>query len=147
MRFVWAQYQMFPIKCQQNSAGAHSGWICDLQWSSSLSNITRTHAHTRFCFMTHTQTTLSHQHTHTIIAALFIQLALWYSETENRNKAFICFLGQTGKKGTSGKKNRNVFNFEALPTEWKPINKYCIILQLNGTVIKIAGFQRGHFCP
>ncbi len=34
----------------------------------------------------------------------------------------------------SGKK----FNFEALPTEWKPINKNCIILQLNGTAIKIA---------
>ncbi len=32
----------------------------------------------------------------------------------------------------SGKKN----NFEALPTEWKPINKNCIILQLNGTAIK-----------
>ncbi len=29
--FVWAQYQFFPIRCQQNSAGAHSGWICDLQ--------------------------------------------------------------------------------------------------------------------
>ncbi len=33
----------------------------------------------------------------------------------------------------SGKKT---FNFEALPTEWKPINKNFIILQLNGTAIK-----------
>ncbi len=30
LAFVWAQYQIFPIRCQQNSAGAHSGWICDL---------------------------------------------------------------------------------------------------------------------
>ncbi len=34
--------------------------------------------------------------------------------------------------------------FEALPTEWKPINKNCIILQLNGTAMKNSscnGFQ------
>ncbi len=33
-------------------------------------------------------------------------------------------------------KNSKKLNFEALPTEWKPINKNCIILQLNGTAIK-----------
>ncbi len=40
-------------------------------------------------------------------------------------------------------------NFEALPTEWKPINKNCIILQLNGSAIKNSfnGFKWGHFCP
>ncbi len=31
--------------------------------------------------------------------------------------------------------------FEALPTEWKPINKNCIILQLNGTAMKNSGFN------
>ncbi len=35
-----------------------------------------------------------------------------------------------------GKKNSKKLNFKALPTEWKPINKNCIILQLNGTAIK-----------
>ncbi len=41
-------------------------------------------------------------------------------------------------------------HFEALSTEFKPINTNCIILQLNGTVIKNSrfnGFQWGHFCP
>ncbi len=38
----------------------------------------------------------------------------------------------------SGKKT---FNFEALPTEWKPISKNCIILQLNGTAIKNSRFN------
>ncbi len=50
----------------------------------------------------------------------------------------------------SGKKNSKKNNFEALPTEWKPINKNCSILQLNGTAIKNSGFngfQWGHFCP
>ncbi len=43
-----------------------------------------------------------------------------------------------------GKKN----NFKSLPTEWKPINRNGIILQLNGTAIKNCnGFQWGHFCP
>ncbi len=37
----------------------------------------------------------------------------------------------------SGKK----LHFEALPTEWKPIIKNCIILQLNGTAIKNSGFN------
>ncbi len=36
-------------------------------------------------------------------------------------------------------KNSTKFDFEALPTEWKPINKNCIILQLNGTaILKLA---------
>ncbi len=90
--------------------------------------------------------THTHTHTHTIIAALFIQLALLYAEAENRNKASICFIDQTWKKWHHLLKNNN---FEALPTEWKPINKNCIILQLNGTVIKNSsfnGFQWGHFC-
>ncbi len=26
-----ALYQIVHIRCQQNSAGAHSGWICDIQ--------------------------------------------------------------------------------------------------------------------
>ncbi len=55
-----------------------------------LSNITRIHTYT------HIPTTLwrPYQHTHTIIAAVFIKLA------ENRNKASICFIDQTWKNGT-----------------------------------------------
>ncbi len=37
-------------------------------------------------------------------------------------------MAPSGKNGTK-------LDFEALPTEWKPINKNCIILQLNGTAI------------
>ncbi len=67
---------------------------------------------------------------------------------KTKNKASICFIDQTWKNGTIWKKNSKKKNFKALPTEWKPINKNCIILQLNGTAIKNSsfnGFQRDIF--
>ncbi len=96
-------------------------------------------AHTQF-FLWHTyiHTTLWHpyQHTHTIIAALFINWLYNMQKQENRNKASICFIGQTWKNGTIWLK------------KWHcaPIGTFYI----NGTVIKNSsfnGFQWGHFCP
>ncbi len=41
----------------------------------------------------------------------------------------------------SGKEKVKNYILKALPTEWKPINKHCIIWQLNGTAIKNSRFN------
>ncbi len=45
----------------------------------------------------------------------------------------------------SGKEKVKNEILKALPTEWKPINKNCIIWQLNGTAIKNSRFNGDTF--
>jgi len=105
---------IFPIGCQQNPTGAHS----DCSFSLSVLQ-----THTYF-FITHILTTLWHpyQHTHNFSSWL-------YSMPKQKTgiKGYL-FYRPNLKKRHHLIKNSKKYKFQALPSEWKPLNKDCIIL-------------------